>query len=256
MTDSTICGFDPCDRPLKTKGLCQQHYKQQWRGQELKPLHSRRSASPICSFDGCENPTKSRGWCVTHYLQWWKGGEGALKPLYQTKRRTEDILARNENGDKLCIKCERWMPVNWFTKNKYQPDALDAWCATCKRDDGMDRDSRRQRRREVRFNITHEQFLDMLEAQGNGCAICKTQTPDGYGWCLDHDHACCPTPARSCGKCVRAVLCGRCNSALGLIKESRETAMAMALYIDTHKSMASSPDAYTMIDPYDDEDDD
>lgn len=54
----------------------------------------------------------------------------------------------------------------------------------------------------------------VLLAQGGVCAICGTDDPGSYhGWCLDHDHACCPQRAnRSCGKCDRGVLCVGCNN--------------------------------------------
>lgn len=33
-----ICSFPDCGKPLKTRGLCQPHYKQLWRGEALRPL--------------------------------------------------------------------------------------------------------------------------------------------------------------------------------------------------------------------------
>src|ERR1039458_4221482 len=52
------------------------------------------------------------------------------------------------------------------------------------------------------YNITLEQFNAILEQQGNKCAICETDTPDGQGcWHIDHDHRCCDTSCKSCGKC-------------------------------------------------------
>src|SRR4029077_2130187 len=58
-----------------------------------------------------------------------------------------------------------------------------------------------------------------------GCETCgidivnpaRSHTPGaGRGALLavDHDHNCCPG-AHSCGKCIRGILCGTCNSALG-----------------------------------------
>lgn len=65
--------------------------------------------------------------------------------------------------------------------------------------------------------ITVSVFDAMLEAQGGGCAICGGVSPSGQRLSIDHDHACCPGP-KSCGKCVRALLCVRCNVALSHIE--------------------------------------
>ena len=73
----------------------------------------------------------------------------------------------------------------------------------------------------VRFGITEEQFDELLEAQGHACAICRA-TFHGQRICVDHDHACCPVPAsghtRSCGECIRGLLCVRCNTWLGWLE--------------------------------------
>jgi hypothetical protein len=73
----------------------------------------------------------------------------------------------------------------------------------------------------VRFGITEERFDQMLESQGNACAICR-EPFHGQRICVDHDHACCPVPpsghTRSCGKCVRGLLCVRCNTWLGWLE--------------------------------------
>jgi hypothetical protein len=71
----------------------------------------------------------------------------------------------------------------------------------------------------VRFGITEDQFKQMLEDQGHACAICGRPFGEDERVCVDHDHKCCPVPsnghARSCGKCVRGLLCVRCNTWLG-----------------------------------------
>lgn len=78
-----------------------------------------------------------------------------------------------------------------------------------------------------KYGIDQAAFDAMLAAQGGVCAICRTESRRGRGgWCVDHDHACCPTPSRSCGKCIRGILCLTCNSSLGWLENNRDGALA------------------------------
>lgn len=77
--------------------------------------------------------------------------------------------------------------------------------------------TRRAIRLRTYFHLTVEQYDGMLAAQGGVCAICKqpeTHQHRGRGMVVslsvDHDHRCCPGKT-SCGKCVRGLLCDRCN---------------------------------------------
>jgi Recombination endonuclease VII len=84
----------------------------------------------------------------------------------------------------------------------------------------------------VRFGITEDRFNQMLEDQGHACAICRELFRD-QRICVDHDHAYCPVPlgghARSCGRCVRGLLCVRCNTWLGWMETyGREVAAYLA----------------------------
>lgn len=75
------------------------------------------------------------------------------------------------------------------------------------------------RRIKVRYGITIARWDEIFTEQ-NGKCICgkifsldtKTNAPH-----LDHDHACCP--GNACGKCVRGMLCFRCNSVLGFLEK-------------------------------------
>lgn len=67
------------------------------------------------------------------------------------------------------------------------------------------------------FNLTIERYDAMLTEQDGLCAICRepeTRRHRGRGvviaLAVDHDHRCCPGKT-SCGKCVRGLLCDRCN---------------------------------------------
>lgn len=71
------------------------------------------------------------------------------------------------------------------------------------------------------YHITKAQYLELLESQGNRCAICRRDASEfNRSLCVDHDHNCCPESAKSCGKCVRGLLCHGCNQGLGVFKEN------------------------------------
>lgn len=71
----------------------------------------------------------------------------------------------------------------------------------------------------VTYHITLERYNELLQVQGGHCALCPA-VPDKHVKKLhvDHDHNCCPGK-RSCGKCVRGVLCVNCNSTLGRVEQ-------------------------------------
>lgn len=71
------------------------------------------------------------------------------------------------------------------------------------------------------FGITPEDYDSMLKEQGEVCGICGVDRPGGaakINWVVDHDHSCC-AGKRSCGRCVRGLLCSKCNLALGLLRD-------------------------------------
>jgi Recombination endonuclease VII len=69
----------------------------------------------------------------------------------------------------------------------------------------------------------------MLKIQGYACGMCREPFGEGQLIHVDHDHGCCRVKNRSCGKCVRGLLCHACNVALGHIEHRH--AMARA-YLD------------------------
>lgn len=72
------------------------------------------------------------------------------------------------------------------------------------------------------FGITVERYEEMLARQGGVCAICKRR-PGKRRLAVDHDHSCCPG-RRSCGKCVRGLLCKACNYQLlgNILQENKQ----------------------------------
>jgi hypothetical protein len=81
---------------------------------------------------------------------------------------------------------------------------------------------RERKRRYIvgQYGISYEKYQQILINQNNCCAICKTnfETNKDYPH-IDHDHSCCPTSTKSCGTCVRGLLCRRCNMFLGAVAD-------------------------------------
>lgn len=79
----------------------------------------------------------------------------------------------------------------------------------------------------AKYGISIEKYEEMVAAQAGVCAICKGP-PVGRGSCLvvDHDHTSSKT---------RSLLCARCNTMLGLAKESEETLQAAIEYLRGHR---------------------
>jgi hypothetical protein len=103
------------------------------------------------------------------------------------------------------------------------------------------RDAHPEKRREGKFRrygITPETYVATLATQGGGCAICGSKKAGGRGeFHVDHDHACCPG-AKSCGNCVRGLLCALCNVALGAFRDDPELLRQAINYLDIRKAMA------------------
>ncbi len=90
------------------------------------------------------------------------------------------------------------------------------------------RNKNRDRWLKRRYGISQAQFQMMTEAQRNRCAACGCSDSE---LCIDHDH--------STGF-VRALLCKKCNSALGYVDESPERCEALAQYIRDWKALHGS----------------
>ena len=69
-----------------------------------------------------------------------------------------------------------------------------------------------------RFNITPEDWEWMAQQHDGCCWLCgfperarNRTSGEVQRLSVDHDHACCPEKGRSCGGCIRGLLCQNCN---------------------------------------------
>jgi hypothetical protein len=171
-------------------------------------------ADEVCSFSECGRPVRSLGLCWTHRMQQSSGKP--LTPIRAWRPQTQ----RNDLGEKLCRTCLRWLAEAAFGASKRSTDGLAELCRRCSTD----------KHRLHNYGITAEQYDAMLAAQGGGCAICGEQCTSGRRLAVDHDHACCPGD-KTCGKCVRGLLCGPCNQGIGKLRDSPRLLIAAASYL-------------------------
>ena len=74
-----------------------------------------------------------------------------------------------------------------------------------------------------KYNITLDEYNNLLIKQNNSCAICGRADPTGYNWHVDHDH--------TTGK-VRGLLCSKCNQGLGLFDENTNSLNRAIKYLN------------------------
>lgn len=80
------------------------------------------------------------------------------------------------------------------------------------------------------YGITQEEYLQLVESQGGGCAICGAEkSKDGRRLAVDHCHE---------TGVVRGALCDLCNRGLGFFQDSTEKlARAIQYLSDTRRPL-------------------
>lgn len=131
---------------------------------------------------------------------------------------------------KVCTKCGEDKPFSEYGKHKKGKHGLRSQCKPCVSVQNTAY-LKNYDKRFWRYSMTTEDYNSMLEKQGGKCVCGATDPGRGYeAFCVDHDHSCCPGE-KSCGKCVRGLLCHNCNVALGLLDDDVERMMGLASYL-------------------------
>jgi len=73
------------------------------------------------------------------------------------------------------------------------------------------------------YGLSLDDYRDLL---AQGCEICGVLEE----LCIDHDHSCC-SGVKTCGDCIRGVLCKRHNKVLGYVGDSVEELQALIDYL-------------------------
>jgi len=148
-----------------------------------------------------------------------------------------------------CVKCHWALPISEFRRDRNKKNNLKSWCKRCAH---IRTDNTRQRERELyklnpesrkasgkrwriknpsrlkerlyRYNLTTEAYQTLMLKQGNKCAICGIpQIELKHSLHIDHCH--------TTGK-IRGLLCGRCNWAIGLLKDNINILKSAVKYLE------------------------
>lgn len=227
LTGKPPCSVDDCTKQSFSKGFCRMHWGR-WKEFGDPSLYRE------CAIEGCSRcaPAGKRGWCLLHYTRWSKHGDvGEAAPrIWEPPRAPAD-------GHRWCTTCRAELPLKDFQRDRNAPDGISRACRDCIRD----------RRIAEFYGISGEQYRALLDGQGGVCQICRKPETAAHQMgtlrrlAVDHDHKCCPGQ-KSCGKCVRGLLCSRCNSAIGFVDEDLAVIERMAVYLSRPRwAEASEP---------------
>lgn len=180
----------------------------------------------LCPGCGRERRLASKGLCWTCYKNSRTGSCadcGRDRPL-QARGLCGSCLRRQRTGE--CSGCgaeaRLWPGSRCWACYHYDPEVLAKHRGSVRRSN-LKRD----------YGLTPEQYDELLEAQGGACALsgCPATAEDqGQLLSVDHDHACCPG-WRSCGACVRGLLCWSCNALLGHAHDDPELLRGAIAYL-------------------------
>ena len=168
-----------------------------------------------CNVPACDRKVLAKGLCNAHYLQ-QRAGKEFRKP------RKVSAAVRDDQGNKECARCGLWKGLDEFGTNKNTGDGAASNCLRC------------NRFRQLFFNyrITEASYTELFNRQGGRCAICRVEPEDEDSLHVDHDHACCSERGKSCGTCVRGLLCAGCNLGIGHLADDPKRLRAAADYLE------------------------
>lgn len=133
------------------------------------------------------------------------------------------------NSSKICSRCSQEKPSSEFRPRPKNRDGLDGICKGCHSNRNKDwaknnpdkyLEIQQRKNRKRKYGVSGPRFQELIEQCNNSCSICLTPfntTPH-----IDHDH---------CTGEVRGLLCGSCNRALGLLKDSPEVIFSAYTYL-------------------------
>lgn len=125
----------------------------------------------------------------------------SVKPYQCRSCEGRDYFIHKSTGGRRCLPCSRRHELTWKRRN---PERV------------------KDCQLKTRYGITLAEFRGFLGAQNHQCAICSSGFEREQDAHIDHCHE---------TNVLRGILCGPCNRAIGLLKESHVVAAAASSYL-------------------------
>lgn len=155
----------------------------------------------------------------------------------ETNTYKRSLNVRSTGNLKTCSICRKTKDLSRFGFNRNTKDGYMRQCSSCNSSrvkEYIKKADWKGRKAYLEHGLSESQYFSMLEKQKYSCKVCSNEFSDKLLPVVDHDHLCC-SGSWSCGKCVRGILCNGCNSALGFIRDSIDTAENLVVYLKTHQ---------------------
>lgn len=212
------CEVEGCGRAAQSKRVikCKLHRDYEREGRDLetvRPKMRNGSSNKPCSWGGCDKQSRARGMCEQHY--------------YYLKRELKMALCRVEG-------CGTRTKNDWCARHD-PAKAPKPWpmgpCSVrgCERTyrSRMHTFCKHHNRVRTKMGLTNEEFQYIKDRAE--CQVCGA----GDVLVVDHWHGCHPEDkTKMCKKCIRGVMCSRCNSALAFLSEDPKKILALANYAE------------------------
>lgn len=106
-----ICTYPDCGRNVTAKGLCQTHYGQHRRNEELRPIKRQASKNTPCAVEDCVRTSSSAvGYCEAHYKRWKTLGTAqGGKPFKRQAARGEGHIEKGRGYKRLGVGRDRYV---------------------------------------------------------------------------------------------------------------------------------------------------
>lgn len=231
-----ICLVENCNKVVHYRGMCAGHANRAKRGVPLDaPWRGEVTQSNFpCSVENCDRPAKTKMMCPTHYMR-SRNGLNLTDPIHTPG--TEKGICSVRECDKPAETLKRGICANhralfdrgrkYPTKDSQasQKDCTITGCFNKIQSSGL---CNKHCVKKTIYRLSAMQ-LDMLYRRGK-CDSCGDSLELGE-MMIDHDHACCGTK-RTCGQCVRGILCGACNAGLGSFGDDTRRLVSAIAYLE------------------------